>query len=498
MMTGLDNRTLLLLAGSFYLLLPLSVWIVLRQPRETAARLWCSGGMLGGLGLILIGLRGQVPDLASYALGQPLLALGALLVAQSLRMDIHRPWLLKDLMLGALLYGLSLALLQPRVPAHVLGAYIRLVNLGSVLLLIHAAWQVAHLESSRNARTIGLAYLLQAVGIGSNLMAALRGSADIQTLTSAPVPVAASLLTLLVALVASMAYLGLALERSLRCQLTLGGEKERERQWHARRQALIELDRERLLVVLSDSLGHALTQPLTAAGVRLQLAQRWLRNSPTDTASLREALRQLSGQLRRAGATIERIRQLVRPSASSVSTLDLVRVLDDVHKMVQQEAIHRGARMRFPKRQGPLLIAGDAIQISQAVLQLVRNALAAVDGQTEQVVTVELQTNTHEARVSVTDSGPGFAHALLQRSHGTAQPNHLQGIGLFVVQSIVRQHGGRLLLENSYPKGATATLVLQRDPSPLRQDEHQSPQRLTADPVSRHDKPLPTRSGGGD
>lgn len=466
MLIGLDNRTLLLVAGSFYLLLPLSVWVVLRRPRQAAPLLWCGGGMLGGLGLMLIGLRGQVPDLLSYALGQPLLALGAALAAQSLRLDLQRPWPIKALMLGALMYGLSLALIQPQMPAHVLGVYIRLVNLVSVLLLVHAAWRVAELEGSRNARTIALAYLLQAAGIGSNLMVALRGSTDIQNLASSPVPVTVSLLTLLVALVASMAYLGLALERSLRRQMTLEAEKVQEQHWQARRQALIELDRERLLVVLSDSMGHALTQPLTAASVRLQLAQRQLHALPLASGLLREELMHLTGQLRRAGTTIERIRKFVRPPVSPTSTLDLAQLLEDVHKMVQQEAVNRGVRLRFPKRQGPLVMAGDAMQISQAVLQLLRNALAAVEGQEERVVVVELQIHAQEARVSVRDSGPGFAPAILNRERATTQPYHLQGIGLFVVQSIVRQHGGELLLDNPPPKGAIATLVLPRNPCP--------------------------------
>ena len=66
MSLSLDNSTLLLVAGTLYLLLPLSIWLILRMPRERAPLIWCVGGMLGGMGVLLMGARGQIHDLRSY------------------------------------------------------------------------------------------------------------------------------------------------------------------------------------------------------------------------------------------------------------------------------------------------------------------------------------------------------------------------------------------------------------------------------------------------
>jgi len=466
MMTALDNRTLLLIAGSLYVLLPLSAWLVLRWPRQAAPMVWAAGGVVGGVGLLLIGLRGQIPDLLSYALGHPLLALGAALVAQSLRMDMERPWPWSWLAGLTLLYAACLAMSVTWWQASPmwLGVLTRAVNLSVVVLLISSAWRVGQRERSRNAKTLAGVYVVQALGIGANLLTALQGSDDIQTLAAHPVSVSVSLLTLLVALTASMAYLGLALERSVRDQLALARSQTRLQQWQSRRDALVAFDRERLMAMLADSLGHTITQPLTAALVHLQMAQRQLRAAEPDATWLRQNLDLMTGQLNRTSATVEQVRRWVRPPGSEHSRVDIAQLMQEVEQLMYQEAINRRVPIDWQALPEPLWVVGDRLQLAQALVQMLRNALQATAGSAAPLIRIGVSAGPDQIEWQVEDNGPGLPGALsAERLNSDANTMaSLEGIGLFVVQSIARGHGGSLQLGRSGLGGACVTLRLPR------------------------------------
>lgn len=468
MIDALDNRTLLLIAGSLYVLLPLSTWLVLRWPRRAAPLVWAAGGMLGGTGLLLMGLRGEVPDLLSYVVGHPLLALGAALVAQSLRMDLGRPWPWPWLAGLTLAYAALLAFCLPWLGAALLGVLIRSVNLTVVILLVCSAWHIGQREHSRNAKTIAGAYIIQALGIAANLLSALLGSQDIQTLEAHTVSVSVSLLTLLVALTASLAYLGLALERSVREQVAVARSQTRLQQWQNRRDALVAFDRERLMATLADSLGHTITQPLTAALVHLQLAQRQLRAPAPDTSFLQDSLGRMTGQLHRTRDTVEQVRQWVRPPGSDNSRLDIAVLMQEVEQLMYQEAINRRVPIDWQLPPEPVWVLGDRLQLAQALVQMLRNALQATAGSSAPLIRVGVWTGPDHLEWQVDDNGPGLPGALSEgglHSDANAMAS-LEGIGLFVVQSIARGHGGSLLLGRSALGGARVSLRLPRAADP--------------------------------
>jgi hypothetical protein len=304
MIDGLDNRTLLLVAGTLYVLLPPSTWlVVLRMPLERGPVLWCAGGVIGGIGLILMGLRGVVPDPVSYLMGQPMLALGAVIVAQSLRHDVQRAWPWRWIALGTVLYVLALGFLLALDQTLALGVLVRAYNLIAIGCLIVSAGLVARIERSRNAMMIAGAYGMQALGTLGNLLNALSGSADIQTLAGGGVAALGSLVTLLVSIVGAMGYLGLALERSARRQIALATDMMRAQQWHDRRDALIRMDRQRMLSVLTDSLGHEITQPLTAAQIRVDTMRLHLAQRGIDQQRQLEWVGALILEIRRAAST---------------------------------------------------------------------------------------------------------------------------------------------------------------------------------------------------
>lgn len=220
--------------------------------------------------------------------------------------------------------------------------------------------------------------------------------------------------------------------------------------------------------MLAGSLGHAIAQPLTSALIRLQTPIKSLEAGvPLARPLLQQVVDQAIDDLKRAIETIQRIRHFVRPRPPQHSRIEINHLLQDVQKLMGQEAINQGVRLEFSLGAEPLWIVGDALLISHAVLQIVRNAMAAVAPGPLRQIRVMIKPEQKQVRIEVQDTGCGFSDAILARpfNHlGTAHQT-LQGIGLFVVNSIAQQHHGQLLLENLPSGGARVSLVLPSDTS---------------------------------
>jgi len=457
----LDQRTLILLAGVFYLVLPPVVWLVLGMPRARGPLLWCGGSLLGGLGFALMGLRGEIPDGLSYLLGQPLLILGALMGTQSLRGDLSRPWPWTALLCLVIGYAGLLACLLETAQAPTLGALIRAANLTVMLSLVHAAWKVSQAEASRNALTIALAYGVQIGGILVNLASSWRGSSDIHTLQGSTANQLAYLIMILVGLVASMAYLGLALERSHASALQLAQETVRAEQWRKRRHDLAQADRGHLLVQLTESLSQALLQPLTGAALNLQLVQRELRLYPRGSVQAKQWLGEVITGILSATATVERIRALVKPARAHLEVVALGAVLQDLQQLVRTQTIAQRTVLQVEQKDPGLALHGDRMALTHALLQLLHNALAAVGARDVRQVRLSAWQQDGQVAIQVRDSGPGFAEGALRTFHNRFDPAQasLQGIGLQVVHGIVKRHRGQITLSNLPDGGACVTLL---------------------------------------
>ena len=90
-MTYFDSRTAFLITGMLYILMPLVVWVALRREQNSVVKLWCSGGELFGLSLLLISLRGTVPDWMGFELSSLFMHLGNVQRIQALRTQLGKP-----------------------------------------------------------------------------------------------------------------------------------------------------------------------------------------------------------------------------------------------------------------------------------------------------------------------------------------------------------------------------------------------------------------------
>jgi len=456
---GLDSQTLLLVGGCLYVLLPLNTWLVLSEPRSKATQVWCMGGFLGGVALCLMAMRGVIPDLLSYT-AYSLLVMSILLLTQSMRMDMGRPWRLRWVVLVGLAHGVVVTLLMNGQWADELAVLVRACNLLALSLAVLTAVHLARRERSANAWMIMLALALMGAAVFSNLLASVRGESSLNDLRSGTGNLLVGLSSMAGALLSNMGYLGLQLERTLAYNTQALQSRERATRRTLRRRQLVVQERPLTVGVLADSLAHALLQPLAALVIQTQLGLRSLRKGDVDAVLLGEVLGRARVQLERIGEQIEHIRKFIQPRQATVESVDICRVIRDVEPLVRQEAINQKVKLVLQLPLRPVKVSLEPLSLMQAVLQVLRNAMTAASAQGAGEVRVTLAVSQDTACIHVQDSGPGFAPDLLlqlQRGHAPAL-GESTGLGLWMVRRIMATCGGRLELDNSPDGGAHVQL----------------------------------------
>ena len=217
---------------------------------------------------------------------------------------------------------------------------------------------------------------------------------------------------------------------------------------------------ERVAVVgeLGVSIAHELNQPLAAIRFNAEAAQRYLRRTPPDVARVEDILQDIIADDQRAGEVIRHLRELLKKSEATRTPHDLNTLVQEVARLVGNDALLRKIHLVVRPSESPLFIQGDGVQLRQVVLNLTLNALDAVEGCAPGQRRVWLRTGLVKERVElvVEDSGVGLTDEALRRVFEpffTTKAKGL-GMGLSISRSILEGHQGRLQAERREGGGA--------------------------------------------
>jgi len=211
---------------------------------------------------------------------------------------------------------------------------------------------------------------------------------------------------------------------------------------------------------LAASLAHELNQPLTAILSNAQTAERFLASDQIDLDEVREILRDVVEDDKRASEVIRRLRALVSKEPPALAPLDPGSVIGDVVQLVHSDAILRRSRVSVEVAPGLPTVLGDRIELQQVVLNLLVNAFDAMKDcpRHEREVSVRAAPDgAGMVKVAVRDRGTGVSVDDLDRIF---EPFHTTkrdglGMGLSISRTIIAAHGGRLWAENNPDRGAT-------------------------------------------
>ena len=224
---------------------------------------------------------------------------------------------------------------------------------------------------------------------------------------------------------------------------------------------------------LTASIAHEVNQPLTAIMNNANACLTMLPNQDPNVGDLRAALSEIVDDTDRAGAVINRVRQLAKKAPFEKTRLRLTDVVTEVLTLARFESLARGVSVRTELPSDLPLVAGDRVQLQQVLLNLVVNGMDAMANVEEnrRVLTIASRQQEEDGSLAVitevSDSGVGFEAGQLKRLFEPFYTTKSRGLGmgLAISRSIIEAHGGRLWAESNDGPGATFSFSLPASPS---------------------------------
>jgi two-component system sensor histidine kinase TtrS len=213
---------------------------------------------------------------------------------------------------------------------------------------------------------------------------------------------------------------------------------------------------------LAAGLAHEINQPLAAIanyaeGCRVRLREQ---GAPDD---LVQVVTEIEAQANRAGSIVHRLRSFLRKEPPAATAFDLDEAVAEALSLFLPEARRQGVAVRSGLAAGGVRVCGEAIQVEQVVLNLLRNALEALDsGLPRREVELHTERSTDRVRVSVRDSGHGLTSEARQRLFEPFFTTKTKGmgLGLSISRSIVESHGGQLAVDDVPGGGIEVSFTL--------------------------------------
>ncbi|HQW39500.1 MAG TPA: ATP-binding protein, partial [Usitatibacteraceae bacterium] len=227
--------------------------------------------------------------------------------------------------------------------------------------------------------------------------------------------------------------------------------------------AVAHASRVRTVAALGASLPHEVNQPLAAIVANAEAALRYLESC--NTGEIREALTAIRDDARRAGEIILRAHRLVRKQPVAPEPVDAARVAREVLAFTRVRLRHAGVEARLDCPVALPRVLADPVQLYQALLNLVVNAIDAMEGnppESPRTLAIAAEGEDGGVRIRVTDSGHGADDETLARMAQTFHTTKARGtgLGLLVTRSLVEAHGGRLDVARNAGRGLTFTIHL--------------------------------------
>src|ERR1700704_122397 len=193
--------------------------------------------------------------------------------------------------------------------------------------------------------------------------------------------------------------------------IDVSAQKQSDLQLQIQREELAHLNRVALMGEMTASVAHELNQPLTAIANNASAARRFLERGNIDPALLQQLLQDMVADSQRAGEVIRGIRSLVRKETSVHTLLDLNSVITETVRLVSADVLSRESVVTTELDPQLPQINATLVQIQQVLLNLIMNALDAMEGlpPVERRIIISTRSDNGDiAEVRVRDFGTGL------------------------------------------------------------------------------------------
>ncbi|HWW07089.1 sensor histidine kinase [Collimonas sp.] len=235
--------------------------------------------------------------------------------------------------------------------------------------------------------------------------------------------------------------------------------KETEHLLRSTQNTLIQAGKLAMLGQMAAGIAHELNQPLAAIRAFADNAMTFLSRGQADKAT--ENLSHISNASARMGKIVGQLNGFSRKSHEAVAVIDLPKSIEAAALLLHNEFQTHGAALQIEIRQAAQVV-GDSVRTEQVLINLLRNALDAVDNAEQKIVSLVLECEAGEAVIRIRDSGSGIpaqvAQHLFEPFFTTKPSGKGLGLGLAISSSIVQAMNGRLTANNHGDGGAEFVL----------------------------------------
>lgn len=235
-------------------------------------------------------------------------------------------------------------------------------------------------------------------------------------------------------------------------------------------QGLIASNRVIGIGALASSLAHQLSQPLTAIGLQVETLKRDLSKSEKSHDAV-TVLEKVNSQLAKLTNLVKNLRQLFNTNSSYFHEVDITFITNELLEII--EPTLEAKKIRLIKNVWDhTVIIGDPIQIQQVLINLLNNAIDAINlsNSTIREIKLSISTKGRLAIINIEDSGTGIDPEILPTMFELFKTTKKEGlgVGLWLSKTIISKHHGAISAANIAGGGALFTIQI-----PLTQDTHE-------------------------
>jgi two-component system sensor kinase FixL len=208
---------------------------------------------------------------------------------------------------------------------------------------------------------------------------------------------------------------------------------------------------------MASALAHELNQPLAAIANYLRGTRRLIARGEIEEKVVTDALDKASDQAIRAGDIIRRLRDFVARGEADTAAEPVSKIVEEATALALVGAKERGVEIALQLDHTADLVRADRVQIQQVVVNLVRNALDAMEGtERRKLSIISKPARDGMVEIAVSDTGSGLAPEAADRLFRPffTTKDHGMGVGLSICRNIVEAHGGKIWAEAN-PGGGT-------------------------------------------
>lgn len=262
----------------------------------------------------------------------------------------------------------------------------------------------------------------------------------------------------------------------------------------ARRQ---EAEKLASLATLTSGIAHEIKNPLNSLQIHAQLLERMVKEGAETDQARERVLRSteiIQEEITRLGGVVEEFLAAARPTRPELLSRRLNPIIERLAGVVRPELDEKNIELALDLEDDLIELHVDERQMIQALMNLVRNAVEAIETKREGDPTaegrIEIRSRCDQQFVwiMITDTGCGIAEENRERLLEPYFTTKFSGtgLGLMVVYRIVKEHGGTLTVQSEVDLGATVTIGLplhHRAPRTLSMNSEETASREEQEPV---------------